>query len=211
MKVSKYTKKTKLDLTLTLIVNLCKLNILWIFFTILGVVVAGIYPATVAALIISRKWLLTKDYTVSVKEFYMHFKREFWSANRAGIVFTIAGLVLYLNYDIMSNAAISLPIIVPIAFYIVLFSFITTIIWFFPLYVHRDNTLLQQVRNAFILGVIKTPITLIQMISLFILFYFSLALPTMLIFFTFAISVVLWMKWGLKGILSVKFTVPVKS
>ncbi|MFC6465741.1 YesL family protein [Marinilactibacillus sp. GCM10026970] len=205
MKVNQYTKKTRLDITLTLIVNLCKLNLLWITFTLLGAIIAGIYPATTAALMVSRKWLLTKDYTVSVKEYFSLFKEEFVSANKSGILFTIAGLILFLNYNLLASSTLILPIIVPIAFYILLFSFITTLIWFFPLYVHRENSLLKQVRNAFIIGVLKIPITIIQMLSLFMLLYISLALPTMFLFFTFSIVVVFWMKWGLKGILSTKF------
>ncbi|WP_208560837.1 YesL family protein [Marinilactibacillus kalidii] len=205
MKVSQQTKKTKLDLTLSLIVNLFKLNGLWILFTLSGAIVAGIYPATITALVISRKWLLTKDYTVTTKEFYTLFKKEFKYANIYGLAFTLAGAILLLNYHLLTQLTGSVPIVVPIAYYILLFSYFTTLLWFFPLYVHRDNNFFNQLKNAFIIGVLKLPITLLQIIATFVLLYISLALPTMFIFFTFAILSVLWMKWTLKGILSINF------
>lgn len=205
MKVSQQTKKTKLNLTLTLIVNLFKLNVLWIAFTLLGTIVAGIYPATISALTISRKWLLTKDYSVTTKEFSSLFKKEFKQSNLFGLMFSVAGGILLLNFILLSQLTVSVPIIVPIAFYILLFFFITTLIWFFPLYVHRDNKFFKQLKNAFVIGILKVPITMLQCVSLFLLLYISLALPTMFLFFTFAIISTLWMKWTLKGILSIKF------
>lgn len=205
MKVSQQTKKTKLNLTLTLIVNLFKLNVLWIAFTLLGTIVAGIYPATISALTISRKWLLTKDYSVTTKEFLSLFKKEFKQSNLFGLMFSVAGGILLLNFILLSQLTVSVPIIVPIAFYILLFFFITTLIWFFPLYVHRDNKFFKQLKNAFVIGILKVPITMLQCVSLFLLLYISLALPTMFLFFTFAIISTLWMKWTLKGILSIKF------
>lgn len=205
MKVNQYTKKTKLDLTLTLIVNLCKLNLLWIIFTLLGVVVAGIYPATIAALMISRKWLLTKDYTVTTKEFFSLFRKEFKKTNLFGLAFTIVGATLLLNYQLLTQLTGDVSIIVPIAYYILLFFFFTTFIWFFPLYVHRDNKFFSQLKNAFVIGILKIPITLLQLVALFILVYVSLALPTMFLFFTFAIVSTIWMKWTLKALLSIKF------
>lgn len=205
MKVSQQTKKTKLDLTLTLIVNLFKLNALWIVFTLSGAIVAGIYPATISALIISRKWLLTKDYSITTKEFLLIFKKEFKQANLFGLVFTVVGAILLMNYHLLTQLTGNVPIIVPIAFYILLFFFFNTLIWFFPLYVHRDNHFFKQLKNAFIIGILKIPITLLQLIALFVLLYVSLALPTMFVFFTFAIISTIWMKWTLKGILSINF------
>lgn len=206
MKVNAKTKKTRLDLTLSLIINLFKLNSLWIGFTILGFGVVGFFPATFAALKVTRKWLLTKDYSITNKEFITYVKDELISGNIIGYLLTIVGTILYVNYQLLTQMSGNFPIIIPIAFYLILFLYTSTILWVFPLYVHRENKVFKTIKNALIIGILKLPITFTLMSMIFILFYFSLAMPTMLIFFTFSILFTVWMQWSLKGLNKIKFS-----
>lgn len=205
MKVNAKTKTTRLELTLSLIINLFKLNLLWMTFTLLGLGVVGIFPATLSALKVTRKWLLTKDYTISTKEYYSYMKEEMVSGNILGYLFAISGAVLYLNYYLLEQMSGNLSIVIPIAFYLILFLYGTTVLWAFPLYVHRENSLLQTVKNALIIGILKLPITLTVMSLIFMLFYFSLTMPTMLVFFTFSILFTVWMRGIIVGLNRIKF------
>lgn len=206
MKVNAKTRKTRLDLTLSFIINLFKLNLLWMGFTILGLGVAGFFPATLAALKVTRKWLLTKDNSITTKEFITYMKVELISGNIIGYLLTIVGIVLYVNYQLLAQMSGNFSIIIPIAFYLILFLYTTTVLWVFPLYIHRENKVFKTIKNALIIGILKLPITFALMSLIFILFYFSLAMPTMLIFFTFSILFTVWMQWSLKGLNRIKFT-----
>ena len=49
---------TSLDRILQWIMRLAVVNGLWILFSLFGLLVGGVFPATVAALGLSRKWIL---------------------------------------------------------------------------------------------------------------------------------------------------------
>lgn len=122
-----------------------------------------------------------------------------------GIILMIPGTLFIVNFQVMRQFTEVLPIIVPLAFYMLLFMYFTVFVWIFPLYVHLENNLISHFKNALVIGIAKLPITILMMISIFVLFYVSLALPTMLLFFTFSILATLLMKWGMKGFNSVDF------
>ncbi len=58
-------------------------NICWLSLTLLGFVIGGFFPATVAALVVIRRYL-NGAVKVSWPDFYREWKREFIRANLAG-------------------------------------------------------------------------------------------------------------------------------
>ncbi|KPC99769.1 hypothetical protein LR69_02005 [Geobacillus sp. BCO2] len=75
------------------ITRLAYINLLWLVFTVFGLVILGIAPATVALFTIVRKWLLFHDHDVPVlKTFVRTYKGEFWRANRIGLLLMAAAI-----------------------------------------------------------------------------------------------------------------------
>jgi len=74
----------------------CRLNALWIFFTLLGGVVMGIGPATVAACVVSRS--RSRGEVVGVRDFAVAWRRELRGGTAVvGPVVAVVAL-LWLNY-----------------------------------------------------------------------------------------------------------------
>ena len=72
-------------------------NILWIFFSIAGLVVLGIVPSTVALYGVIRKWVMKETEVPVFKTFFNIYKTEFVKSNVLGILMGIIGYVLFFN------------------------------------------------------------------------------------------------------------------
>lgn len=75
------------------IMKLAYLNILWLFFTLIGLVFLGLGPATMAMFSVTRKWISgDKDIPV-FPLFWQNYKDSFWRSN---MLFYIYFLIIYL-------------------------------------------------------------------------------------------------------------------
>ncbi|SDK19301.1 YesL family protein [Sediminibacillus albus] len=187
-----------LDVILHWITRLVVVNLLWICYSLAGLLIFGIFPATAAVFGITRKWLMG-DYEVSIwKTFKKIYWQDFIPANIIGWIISILGGVLYLNFRIISGAEGELSIVVPFAFYVLLFFYAITLIWCFPLLAHYKGTCLQHLKNAFIIGFVKIHYTLTSGLILCAIIYFSLEFPGIIPFFTVSLTAVCWMWFALQ-------------
>ncbi|MDX8045490.1 YesL family protein [Gracilibacillus sp. S3-1-1] len=189
---------TTLDKVFRWITNLAFLNVLWVAFTILGLGILGIFPATTAALGVARKWL-KGDHEIRIwPTFKQIYREEFKSANILGWILAVVGYLFFLNYQIIHLAEGDLPFIVPFLYYFILFLYITIVIWVFPLLVHNYASIIHQLKNALIIGITKIHITVTLILLLFSMMYFSLEFPVLLVFFTFSLLALVWMWLSLR-------------
>lgn len=181
-----------LNTILTWITRLSVLNIVWIIFSIKGLFIAGIYPSTIAAMGICRKWR-EGDRNIPIwKTFKQIYRREFIAANFLGWTITLMGFLLYLNFLVMNNSDGQVPIIILIAFYLITLLYVMIIIWSFPLLSYYNASIIQHMKNAIIIGVVKIHYTIAILIVLFAVAYISLALPGTILFFSFSIAILCW-------------------
>lgn len=178
---------TKLDTILQWISRLVLLNVCWILFSVLGLFVAGIFPATAALLGVTRKWIMG-DHELKVwNTFKQIYRQEFAAANQMGWMLSIVGTILFINYQLISQATGELAFVFPFAFYFIVFFYILLLIWAFPLLVHYKVTWRQQMRNAMIIGLSKIHYTAMCGLVMFSIIYFSLSYPGLIPFFTFSV------------------------
>ncbi|MBW8349485.1 YesL family protein [Bacillus sp. IITD106] len=178
---------SSLDRMMYWIMRLAILNGLWFLFSILGLFLAGVFPATVAALGVARKWIMGNDEIHIFQTFKEIYKQEFKNANLLGWILTIMGIVLYLNYRVMLNTA-DLLFIIPFAFYLLVFFYSIIVVWSFPLMAHYEAKWPLHVKNAFIIGISKIHYTLLLGMTIFIVLYISLKIPAFILFFSIAIG-----------------------
>lgn len=176
-----------LDQMLRIILKAAWLNLLWLFFSLLGIVVAGIFPATVASLAIARKWIMKEEIQSIRKEFWQRYKMEFFKSNIIGWILTLFGGILWLNYHAIIQMGDALPIFVVFAYYFVIIVYTITLVWIFPILCNYHNEVFAYFKQAFIIGITKLPQTLFMCMLIFVILYISLALPTMLLFFTISL------------------------
>ncbi|WP_340082545.1 DUF624 domain-containing protein [Terribacillus sp. FSL K6-0262] len=186
-----------LDKSLLWITRFAHLNALFLLYTLLGLIVAGAAPATIAALQVSRR-LLNGEEVKLHRTFRQAYKQEFWSANKLGWLLLGTGFILYTNYLLIRQADGQLFFLVPFLFYVLIFCYMTVVFWSFPLLAHYKAGTFQIVRNAFIIGLTRFHMTLSIAVLLFALLYHSIGLPVLLLFFCFSVSAFGWMWLSMK-------------
>lgn len=179
---------TSLDRILSWITRLVILNLLWILFSVLGLIIVGVFPATVAALGVSRKWLMGNQDIKIWKSFKQIYREEFRNANISGWILAIIGGLLYTNYRLIDSVQGDISFIIPFAFYFVLFFYTIAILWIFPLIAHYRTKWLMHLKSSIIIGLSKIQYTLIIFLLIFLISYFSLKYPGILPFFSVSVA-----------------------
>ena len=189
---------TSLDRIAIWIVRIAYLNFLWFVFTIIGLIGVGVFPATIAALGITRKWLQGKQKIKMWQTFKDIYKQEFVLSNALGWILVFIGGVLYVNYRIITMSQEKFSFAILSAFCLVVFLYFLVVIWSFPLAVHYHAGIFKQLKNALVIGLSKIHISILMMVSLFSIVYLSLEFPTLILFCLFSLTCLIWIWFSLR-------------
>ncbi|GGA66668.1 YesL family protein [Ornithinibacillus halotolerans] len=145
------------------IMKMMYLNLLWIVFSLLGLVVFGFFPATSAMFAVTRKWVLGEKEIPVFQTFWQAYKSGFIQMNIIGFVITIIGAILYL--DLRFFQASEHVLLSFLAFFIIfaLFIFFAVVLYIFPIYVHYKFNTFEYIKKSIII-VIGKPLNAIMMI-----------------------------------------------
>ncbi|GAA0369788.1 YesL family protein [Bacillus horti] len=163
------------------IMRLAFLNLIWILFTLMGLVAFTIFPATAALFGITRKWVRGEEDFPIFQTYKALFRQEFWSAQALGYAFLLAGVVLYVDYLIFSTGTTTLFIALKYVTVLLIFFYLSICLFVFPVLVHYDMKLMQSFKTAFFLGVLHPGQSIFMLASLgllgFVMFRFAGLLP----------------------------------
>lgn len=156
------------------ITRLAYLNLLWIFFTLTGLLLFGFFPSTLAMYAIVRDWLNGKTDIVIFKNFWNYYKTEFVKSNLLGLflitIIVLIGLDIY--YVQMNDFTwISIPL------YAMILLFILFLFYLFPAFTHFDLNLFPLIKNTFFIMLISPLHTLLIIICIGALFIFINVFP----------------------------------
>jgi uncharacterized membrane protein YesL len=163
--------------------RLAFLNLLWISFSLLGLIFFGFFPATVAMFAVVRKWMLGDDEMSIFKTFWTTYKREFLKSNLLGVIILAIGLILYIDFQFVLNATNSFVSILYVPFFIITFIFVSMLFYIIPIFVHYDMKLSQVIKNSFFVMIMNPLSTFYMLIGSFgICFVLSYAPPICILY-----------------------------
>lgn len=143
----------KFNTIIYLMLRLAYINVLWFFFTLVGLVFFGLVPATTALFAICRK-LITDDDSFNIFPMYWSlFRKNFVKMNGYGIIISIIVYFLYFDFTFLHLNSGKLHLLFPVLIFI-LTSFIITMLVFFPVYVHFDLKFFQYFKQAFLIAIL---------------------------------------------------------
>jgi uncharacterized membrane protein YesL len=186
---------------LTGIYNLCKwithfayMNILWVLFTLLGGVVFGIIPSTVAMFAIARKTAMGEEDIPVFKTFWGTYRSEFLRSNLLGLILTVIGLVWYFDLHFFRQFEGSIYTIMNYAMMMLGMVFFILLIYVFPVYVHYDLKLYQYLTYALKIGFLRPASVLFMIVGTLCTYYFLIYLPGLIPLFgiTFFVYFNMW-------------------
>ncbi|GAB2535091.1 DUF624 domain-containing protein [Gracilibacillus alcaliphilus] len=156
--------------------KLAYLNLLWIIYTLMGLLVLGAGPATVSLFTILRQMLRGNDHDPIWQTFHRTYRQEFWKANQLMIPIYLVGGFIYLDFMFIQALPYSFLIdnIVFPALLLLTVLFILAAGYLFTAYVHVDVSS----------GIyIKYALVMIGLYPLFsILMFFSLSIFAVVLF-----------------------------
>lgn len=163
--------------------RLALLNLLWISFSLLGLVIFGFFPATVAMFAVVRKWMLGKEDVSIFKTFWTAYKQEFFKSNLLGLIIFAIGTILYIDFQFVNHSTSSLLSILYIPFFIVTFISICMLFYILPIFVHYDMKISQVIKTSFFVMIMNPLSTFYMLIGSFgICYALSFAPPICILY-----------------------------
>jgi uncharacterized membrane protein YesL len=184
---------SKLNEYLKWMTRLAGLNALFLIGVLAGVLLFGLFPSIQASLGLIKKWFNGNNAFPLWRTYWQLYKQEWKTANLMGLLLSIVGGVLYINYILLKSVEGSIFFLVPFAFIAIVFLYGLIVLWVFPLMVYYKASLLQHMKNAFILGLTKIHLSFGMAVVWFAAGYYSLKLPSLIPFFSFALLLLGWM------------------
>ena len=150
-----------------LILQLCGLNFLWIIFSLLGVGIFGIGPATIAMFAIIRKIIRKKDDGNSmISTYWTEFRKNFISGNFFFFLYFIMGYILYVNWLYVHHTFLQVMFVFATLLYMI------SLVYIFPIIVHYDwKGIVIKIKYSLIFGVSHLHYTLVLFVALFVAYF----------------------------------------
>lgn len=172
------------------ILQLVYLNILWVAFTLLGVVLFGIGPSTLALFTVMRQWIRGNSDVPIFPTFWQTYRSSFKEASVIGLIYLFVGWILYVDLLYVQSFYLRALVI------FVCFIYVVSLCYVFPIMAHYDwKSMVLKIKCSVLFGISYLQYTLVLLLALagiyLILFMYSGAL----IFFGISIGnyVIMWM------------------
>ncbi|WP_066051089.1 YesL family protein [Robertmurraya korlensis] len=175
------------------VMRLAYVNVLWIFFSMIGLLLFGFFPSTIAMFAVVRKWVRKEIDAPIFKIFWSTYRSEFLKSNLLGIVILFSGFLMYFNFTIIEATVIPAFKILYIPTIILTMLYILTLLYIFPVFVHFNIRLVEIIKNSIILMTVNPLITFSKLVLTGLLIFLYLTFPGVLPFFSGSVIAILLM------------------
>lgn len=151
------------------------LHTLWVTFSILGLVVFGIFPATAGVFAVVRKWLEEGEDIPVFQTFFQAYKSVFLQANGLGYIMTALGL--FFAYDFMISREHIGSILIHGFLIFILLLFVLVVCYIFPVYVRYDLRFFLYIKQSLLVALARPLESIGMLLSLLLLYYILILLP----------------------------------
>ncbi|WP_163538066.1 DUF624 domain-containing protein [Gracilibacillus sp. YIM 98692] len=129
--------------------RLAFLNVLWVFFSLIGLIIFGFFPATVAMFSIVRDWVKGKDDQPIISTFIKNYRKELIKGNLLGMIILFIGLILIIDIRFLFHNNSGIWMIVNGVTVMVTVIYLLTVLYVFPVFVQYELKLIDNIKNAF--------------------------------------------------------------
>lgn len=170
------------------IMNLMYVNFLWLLFSLLGLIITGFFPSTVAMFTVVRKWVLGESGIPIFEIFWSSYRKQFLKSNLLGYSLSIIGIVIYTDLFFLQQVENNFLQILYIPALFLTLLYLLTLLFVIPIFVHYDVKGFQIIKNAIYISIIS-PISIIKMVlSLLIIGYLMITFPALWVLFSGSVS-----------------------
>ncbi|WP_082234931.1 YesL family protein [Halobacillus massiliensis] len=174
------------------------LNLLWIAGTLMGGIVLGIAPSTVAMYTVTRKQVMGDDNVPLTRTFFSAYRQEFFRANGAALILTVIGWLCFYDLHFFRQMEGTIYVFLTYVLMAACLTFIILLTYFLPVYVHYNLKLKQIFKQALLIGFLKPSNLILMIVTSLSTYYFFISFPGFIPLFGFTIFAHLNMWIGLK-------------
>ncbi|MRH41934.1 DUF624 domain-containing protein [Aquibacillus halophilus] len=165
------------------------INILWLIFCI---PIITIFPATAALFGVVRKWTSEGIEAGMLSLFMKEFKGNFKKSFLIGIIWSIAAVILYLDFAIMLQVEfMGRMVLLTLLIFVTMLYMFTTIYIFFIL-VNYELTILHTIKNALFISISYIFHTILCMLLISIVLILTYFVPIFLLIFGSVLAFILY-------------------
>ncbi|MFD2706121.1 YesL family protein [Salibacterium lacus] len=180
--------------TLNWITRLAYVNVLWILFSLAGLIAAGLFPATAAMFAVVRKWL-TEDVEIPVlPTFWNAVRGEFLRANAIGYTALVPAYIFYVDFQFFSSIEGIVSFILLVVSGSLFFLYVITVLFLFPALAHYQVRIPEYFKQAFFIGAGSPAGVIMSVAACVVIVFLTAWFPALLFFFTGSVPayVIMW-------------------
>ncbi|MDF1511143.1 DUF624 domain-containing protein [Robertmurraya sp. DFI.2.37] len=141
------------------------LQLLWILFSLIGGIILGIFPATVAMFAIIRKWLRGNTEISLFPVFWSFYKNEFHKSNQVGLILYLLIFIIGIDFIYLYENSGQLTWVQAPLFAFMLLSLLF-VSYLFPAFVHFELNHFSIMKHAFFMMLVHPLHSLLMLLSL---------------------------------------------
>ncbi len=155
------------------------LNLLWLVFSL---PIVTVFASTTATYAVMRQWIFQQNTGSSLFGIFLSYFKENWKQGTGlGIIFSIIGIIVYVDYIFVLT--MDNPIFTTV-FILIFYLFVVTLLLSFAVIVHYESSVFQSIRNAFVFAIAYPLCSFFLVISVLSLVMMFLMMPGLLPFFS---------------------------
>ncbi len=164
------------------IYRLVLLNFIWMGFSLIGLGVLGIFPATAAMFALLRKWMVKKQDCRLIKDFAHYYKASFIKSNVIGYSIFAIWAIVWADVQYFLHSTNAILVILAYLLFLLLIGISMSMLMVFPIFVHYELSFSQYMKEA-----LKYPITHVaqSMLVMLVIGVYMIALLKISGFFVF--------------------------
>lgn len=187
------------------VMRLAYLNVLWISFTLIGLILFGFFPATAAMFGVTNKWVMGEKDIPVFRTFWRIYRSKFVKSNVLMFILTFTAVIFYVDFMILSVLDGWLVKLITVALLTVFINFLVILLNIFPLLAYYEYSTFQYIKYAFLFGV-SNPVMTVLLAAIVIIFSLLLIMVTsLLLFFSGSIMSLLMMSIMYRSLKKIDF------
>lgn len=173
------------------------LNIMWVICTVLGGVIFGFAPSTVALYTVTRKAAIEQEHVPVFKTFWKVYKSEFWKANLLGLILVAFGFIWYFDMMFFRQFEGIVYTVLNVLMTLIGIIFIMMLLYIFPVYVHYEMKLFNYMKYAVAFAFLHPMNFLAMFITVLSTYYFFAYFQALIFFFgvSFLAQLNMWLAY----------------
>lgn len=172
--------------------RIVKLNVIWLLFSISGLFIFTLFPATIAAFAVTDQWMKGNVDVPVWNAFWKTFKSKFWRAQSIGYLLVLSFLIIYIDYLFFKSFELGvLQYVVYFVLFLLGILLMTITLYICPMIIENDQGIKTAIKTSLFTGLAFIHWTFINFLGVLGIMFVTYLFPAAFVFLTMG-TTILW-------------------